>query len=200
MRRKITVTVIILIILAGLIWGGFYLWRGNKTNVIAREEKPSNKIKDYFEINDETVGVYFKIKNQFERMSITILQTINRDLLYGFSSKKDNKIACFLSQTKREKGGGVKLADAEKGILDEIRKKYPDIRVDFSSVVSVGENNKGAKFYMTYTDNDGKKWSQWEVFATTDKTATFAFCMAPEEIIDPYKDDFEIFLNSLRVK
>lgn len=164
-------------------------------------QKPqSESEKNYFEINDEAAGVSFKVSKKFERIPARDLQIKNTSFIYGFSAADDKNVNCFISQTKREKPGVVKVSDLRDGVLEQIKKTFSDARLDSQEIVDVGENNnKGAKLKIKYTDSNISKL-QWEVAGITQKFATFAFCELPEAVLDLYREDVELFLDSLRIK
>jgi len=196
-KKNIIILVsVISIVLLGT--GGFWL--------IKFKNKPAEKSqaiqeKNYFEINDELAGIAFKIGRKFDRMPANLLQTKNPNFVYGFSAKDDNSVTCFISQTKREKAGVVKVSDLRDGVLEQLKKSNPDAKLDSAQIVDVGENNnKGASLKMSYTETDQNPMIQWETVGITEKISTFAFCNCPKAVIDLYQEEFELFLSSLRIK
>ena len=144
-------------------------------------------------------GVFF-VFQKFERMSARDLQVKNASFVYGFSASDDKTVACYISQTKREKPGGVMVSELRDGVFEQVKKTYPDTRLDAAEVVDVGENNnQGAKLKMSYT-NANTPMLQWEVAGITDKVATFAFCELPAAVLDLYQEDINLFLDSIRLK
>ena len=177
--------------------GCFYFF---KSKPKLEEKAPIAVEKNYFEINDETVGVYFQVGKNFERMMAQELQAKNPTFLYGFSAKSDKSVYCVIAQTKRDKPGLMKAMDLRDGVLEQVKKSYPDAKLDSAEITDVGENdNKGVKLAIDYTDNKILMFQQ-EVVGITDKTATFAFCVAPKAVVDLYKDDFNLFLESVKIK
>lgn len=200
MGKKKTIIIFTTIAIVALLGGGSFLTYQKffqKEN-IAKTEVPVEK--NYFEINDETAGIYFRISKNFDRMTAQELQMKSPVFIYGFKAKNDKTAYCIISQTKRDRPGIMKVIDLRDGVLDQVKKSYPDAVLDNSEIVSVGENNKlGPKLQMSYTDNSVPK-IQWEIVGITEKTATFAFCVAPKAVLDLYQDDFNLFLNSVRIK
>jgi hypothetical protein len=195
-KKNIILIVVVSILLLGT--GGFWLVKiKNKPE----EKKPANQEKNYFEINDELAGIYFKVGKKFDRMPANQLQTKNPNFIYGFSAKDDNSVTCFISQTKRENAGVVKVADLRDGVLEQMKKSNPDAKLDDAQIVDVGENNnKGAKLKMSYTEADKIPMIQWETVGITEKLSTFAFCNCPKAVVDLYQEEFELFLSSLKIK
>ena len=181
--------------------GGFYFLK-SKSKLV--EEARNNQIqseKNYFEINDESAGVSFKISKKFERMPARELQVKNASFIYGFSASDDKTAACYISQTQRENSGVVKVADLRDGVFEQIKKIYADAKIDSAEVIDIGENNnKGAELKMSYTEADKVPMLQWETVGITNKTASFAFCSSPKAVIELYEDDFNLFLDSVRIK
>lgn len=199
-KNAIILIFIIAIILLGA--GAFYFLKfRNKPEETASSAVLAEEAgKNYFEINDESAGVYFKIGKKFDRMPASQLQKKNFSFIYGFYAKDDDSVACYISQTQREKPGAVKVSDLRDGVFEQVKKIYADAKLDSAEVAEVGENNnKGAKLKMSYTDADIPKL-QWEVAGITDKTATFAFCEFPQAVIDLYQEDVNLFLDSIRLK
>lgn len=167
--------------------------RGVSTTDTATPEK------NYYEINDELAGVSFKIGKKFDRMPAQQLQMKNPNFVYGFISQDDAKVNCFISQTKRENPGIVKVAELRDGVLEQLKKSNPDVRLDEAEIIEIGENNnKGAKLKMSYKEEENSIL-QWETAGITDKAATFAFCGCPKAVIELYEDDFNLFLDSVRI-
>jgi hypothetical protein len=192
----ISISVVVIILLLGA--GGVYFF---KSKPKPEEKAPVAVEKNYFEINDELAGVYFKIGKKFERMSAQKLQLKNLSFIYGFSAKDDASVGCFVSQTKREKEGQVTVGDLRDGVFSQLQKIDANAKIDAAEVVEVGENsNKGAKLKMSYTESDKTPMVQWEMVGITQETATFAFCALPKAVLDLYQEDVDLFLNSLRIK
>lgn len=195
-KNIIILIVVVFVLLVGA--GGFWF--------LKYKNKPAEKSqtiqeKNYFEINDELAGIAFKIGKKFDRMPANLLQTKNPNFVYGFSAKDDNSVTCFISQTKRENVGVVKVADLRDGVLEQLKKSNPDAKLDDAQIVDVGENNnKGAKLKMSYTEAEKTPMIQWETVGITEKLSTFAFCNAPKAVIELYQEEFELFLNSLKIK
>jgi hypothetical protein len=181
---------------------GYRLWnQSQEKKRSAAEAKKDNQSapKNFFEINDEAAGVFFKVGKSFRRMSSKELQAKNPNFLYGFASDIDKDAHCAVSQTKRSSGGGMRFADVEKGVLDQLKKHTPDVIVESREAVDVGDGKQGARLNMAFTHN-GTPMLQQEVVALTDKNATFALCVFPKAVLDFYREDVNLFLGSLRVK
>ena len=165
-------------------------------------EKPQgSQEKNYFEINDELAGIYFKVGKKFDRMSANQLQTKNPNFIYGFSAKSDSSAACFISQTKRQQQGQITVGQLRDGVFEQMKRANPDAKIDEAKIIDTGENNnKGIKMKMSYADVDKTPMIQWETVGITDKLSTFAFCNCPRAVIELYQEEFELFLNSLRIK
>ena len=145
----------------------------------------------------------FKISKKFERMPARDLQVKNTSFIYGFSAMDDKTVACYISQTQRENSGVVKVADLRDGVFEQIKKINADAKIDSAEVADVGENNnKGAKLKMSYSDANQNNIPviQWEIAGITNKSATFAFCVSPKAVVDLYKEDIDLFLDSVRIK
>ncbi|KKR21598.1 MAG: hypothetical protein UT50_C0006G0012 [Candidatus Moranbacteria bacterium GW2011_GWA2_39_41] len=194
MLIRIISVILAVTVLAG---SGFFAYQkfSKKESVVAVMPVEKN----YFEINDETSGVFFRVSKNFDRMTAQELQVKNPAFMYGFTTKSDKTAYCVISQTKRDKPGGVKATDLRDGVLAQVKKSFPDTSLESASVVEVGDQNNGIKIVMNYTDNK-MPTAQQEVVGITDKTATFAFCMSPKAVLDLYQDDFNLFLNSLKIK
>ena len=196
--RTIIITVILAIVL--LSSGGFWVYQKFQKSQESATKVEAQAEKNYFEINDEVAGVYFKVSKKFDRLSAQQLQIKNQSFIYGFSASDDKTVACYISQTKREKPGGVMVSELRDGVFEQVKKTYPDARLDAAEVVDVGENNnRGAKLKMSYT-NAAVPLFQWEVVGITEKTATFAFCELPAAVLDLYREDINLFLDSIRIK
>jgi len=197
-RKKIYIISSIIILV--LLLGGFFYWKEFKTDKVVVVN--NNSEKKFYEINDETIGVNFKISKRFERMSSNELQAMNAGFLYGFSIEDDNKVKCYISQTKRMQGGQVPLSALRDGVFEQIKKNKQEANLDEAEIIEIGENNKGAKLKMSFIDpgQNNIPTLQWEVSGITDKAATFAFCAAPKAVIELYQDDFNLFLDSVRIK
>lgn len=197
-KKKIIIIVSVVAVILLLSAGGFWFLKfKNKPE----EKKPASQEKNYFEINDELAGVSFRIGKKFDRMPANQLQMKNPNFIYGFFTKDDNSVTCFISQTKRESAGIVKVADLRDGVLEQLKKSNPDTKLDDAQIVDVGENNnKGAKLKMSYTEADKIPMIQWETVGITDKLSTFAFCNCPKAVVDLYQEEFELFLNSVKIK
>ena len=92
------------------------------------------------------------------------------------------------------------VSELRDGVFEQVKKTYPDARLDAAEVVDVGENNnRGAKLKMSYSNADVPTL-QWEVVGITEKTATFAFCELPAAVLDLYREDINLFLDSIRIK
>lgn len=197
-KRKYAIIAAVFFVLAAIIVGGFFYWKHN-VNKIKPEEKIQEKF--FYEINDETIGVNFKIGKNFGRMSSNELQAMNSGFLYGFSIKDDSKAKCYVSQTKRSQGGQVALSFLRDGVFEQIKKNKQDANLDDAQIIDIGDDNKGVKLKISYSDTNQNNIPtvQWEVVGITQKTATFAFCSSPKAVIDLYKDDFNLFLDSLRI-
>ncbi len=203
-RKKtiITATIIFCVLAAGA--SAFYFFKFKvETRLIASLRADKNQIqseKNYFEINDELAGVSFKIGKKFERMPARDLQVKNTSFIYGFSAMDDKTVACYISQTQRENSGVVKVADLRDGVFEQVKKSFPDAKIDSAEIIDVGENNnKGIKLKMNYTE-ENKFMIQWEAVGITDKVANFAFCVSPKAVVDLYKEDIDLFLGSLRIR
>lgn len=184
-----------MIILLGA--GAFYFFKLKNKSA---EKIQTQGEKNYYEINDESAGVSFKIGKKFDRIPAQQLQIKNPSFVYGFLAKDDAGVSCFISQTKRENSGAVKVVQLRDGVLEQLKKSNPDAEISEAKIVDVGENNnKGAGIKMSYTENNAPM-VQWEAVGITDKMATFALCNAPKAVIDLYKDDFDLFLDSVRIK
>jgi len=198
MTKKKIISIILIVLVILLLIGSFFAYQKffKKENV-AKIEAPVEK--NYFEINDETIGVAFHVSKNFERMAGQELQLKNPAFVYGFTAKSDKTAYCVLSQTKRDKPGAMKATDLRDGVLDAVKKSFPDVSLDAEEIVIVGDNNNGIKLSMNYTDNKIPTIQQ-EVVGITDKNATFVFCTTPKAVIDLYKDNFSLFLDSVRIK
>jgi len=197
-KKKFIIIVVVFSIIGALMGESFFIYRKffkkeDAIKIVAATEKR------YFEINDEAIGVQFYASKNFDRMSSQELQLKNPSFLYGFNARSDKNIYCTVSQTVREKPGIVKVSDLRDGVLSQIKKTYSDAKLESAEIVDVGENNnKGIKVGVGYTDN-GIAMIQQEVVGITNKTATFMFCVAPRSVINLYKDDFDLFLNSIKI-
>ncbi|MDO9231134.1 MAG: hypothetical protein Q7U36_01485 [bacterium] len=192
-RKKIILIIIAIILLFG---GSFFAYRKffQKKEAVPVE-------KNYFEINDEASGIYFRVGKKFERMPARDLQSKNPNFIYGFSAKDDASVNCFVSQTKREKEGQMTVGNLRDGVFLQLQKIDANAKIDSAEVIEIGENsNKGAKLEMSYTEGKKIPMLQWEVVGITAKTATFAFCTSPKAVLDLYKEDFNLFLDSVRIK
>ncbi len=195
-------TIIALVIFLGILLAGggvFYFLKSKNKPVEKAETQPE---KNYFEINDETIGVNFKISKHFKRMPSTELQAMNSGFLYGFSANDDSKVKCYISQTKRSQEGQVTLSFLRDGVFEQIKKNKPDANLDDAEIIEIGDNNnKGVKLKMSYSDANQNNIPviQWEITGITNKSATFAFCVSPKAVIDLYTEDFNLFLESLRI-
>lgn len=203
-RKK---TIIGLVIFLGILLAGggvfYFLKFRNKSAEIASSAILAEEArKNYFEINDETIGVNFKISKQFKRMSSTDLQAMNAGFLYGFSANDDSKVKCYISQTKRPQEGQVALSFLRDGVFEQIKKNKQDANLDDAQIIEIGDNNKGVKVKMSYSDANQNNMPviQWEIAGITNKSATFAFCVSPKAVIDLYKEDIDLFLDSVRIK
>lgn len=198
-NKKILTIIIASLFLAALIIGGFFAYKyyfSQKNQKTAEAPKEKN----YFEINDESAGVSFKISKKFERMPARDLQIKNANFIYGFSASDDKTVACYISQTRRDKPGVVKVSELRDGVFAQMKKTFPDARLDSAEIMDIGENNnKGARLKISYTDGNIPKF-QWEAAGITDKTASFAFCEFPRAVIDLYKEDVNLFLDSIKLK
>jgi len=196
-KKKIIVLISIIVII--LLGAGVFYWFKIKSN--PAEKLPVATEKNYYEINDELAGVSFKIGKKFDRMPAQQLQMKNPSFVYGFLSQDDVKVNCFISQTQRENAGVVKVAELRDGVLEQLKKTNPDVRLEEAKVIDIGENNnKGAKLKMSYTEAEKTPMIQWEVTGITEKKATFAFCVSPRAVLDLYQEDLELFLDSVRIK
>lgn len=197
---KIFIVGSLILLIAG---GGFLYWGKIKNdNEQKKQEEDKPQKKNYYEIKDETIGVNFRISKRFERMSSTDLRAMNSGFLYGFSTDEDSLVKCYVSQTKRPQSGPVALSVLRDGVFGEIKKNKKDAILDDAQIVEVGENNKGAKLKMSFVDsNQGDiPVIQWEIVGITNSAATFAFCNSPKAVIDMYQADFDLFLDSVRIK
>ena len=198
MDKKKIIILISVIVIALLSISAFYFFKSRSQSaekMLAPEEK------NYFLINDEFAGVSFKISKKFDRMLAQQLQIKNPSFVYGFLSRDDAKVNCFISQTQREAPGIVKVADLRDGVMEQLKKSNPDARMDEAIIIEIGENNnKGAKLKMSYTEAEKASMIQWEVAGITEKRATFAFCNAPQAVLDLYQEDLNLFLDSVRIK
>lgn len=203
-KRPILTTIVFLAVISIAVFG-YHYWSVKVAKVMEDQKKktaenqPAETEKDYFQVNDESLGVSFKISKNFDRVASADLQKKNPNFIYGFLAKDDKEISCIVSQTKREKPGTVKLSDLRDGVFEQIKKNYEEANLDQAEIVDVGENNKGAKLKMTYKHLD-KQYVQWELVGVTDQRATFSFCVAPKAVEDLYKDNFDLFVNSLRIR
>jgi len=180
-KEKIIMTMAVIFVVALLGAGGFYVLKiKNKPEEIASSAILAEEArKNYFEINDETIGVAFHVSKNFERMVAQELQVKNPAFIYGFSAKNDKSVYCVIAQTKRDKPGLMKAMDLRDGVLEQVKKSYPDAKLDSAEITDVGKNdNKGVKLAIDYTDNKIPMFQQ-EVVGITDKMATFAFCALP---------------------
>ncbi|MFA6159499.1 MAG: hypothetical protein WC678_00205 [Parcubacteria group bacterium] len=181
-----------------LVLGAFYFLKFQNKPV---EKEIKKQEKNYFEINDELIGVTFWVGKKFERISAQQLQLKNPSFVYGFSAKDDASVGCFVSQTKREREGQVTVGNLRDGVFSQLQKIDADAKIDSAEVIEIGENsNKGAKLEMSYTDGEKIPTLQWEVVGITAKIATFAFCTSPKAVLDLYKEDFNLFLDSVRIE
>jgi len=197
----ILTAVVFTVILLGA--GGFYFLKikNKPTEVASPATLAEEARKNYFEISDELAGVSFKIGKKFDRMPPQQLQMKNPNFIYGFLAKDDASANCFISQTKREQGGQVTVGQLRDGVLEQIKKTNPDANLDEAKIIDIGENNnKGVKLKMSYAEADKVPTIQWEAAGITEKTATFFFCACPKAVVDLYQEDFELFLNSVRIK
>lgn len=198
---KKNIFILISVIAIILMGAGAFYWFKIKSNPVKTPQRDVSVEKNYYEINDELAGVSFKIGKKFDRMPAQQLQIKNPSFIYGFLAKDDANINCFISQTQRENPGVVKVAELRDGVLEQLKKSNPDARLDEASIIEVGENNnKGAKLKMSYTEADKNLMIQWEVAGITEKKATFAFCSAPQAVLDLYQEDLDLFLDSVRIK
>lgn len=200
-KRKIIIiaSVFATILLLGA--GGFYILKIKNVETPRRDVSATTQEKNYFEINDELAGVYFKIGKNFERMPARELQLKNPSFIYGFSAKDDVGVGCFISQTKREKEGQVTVGDLRDGVFSQLQKIDANAKIDAAKVIEVGENsNKGARLEMSYVEGEKTPMVQWEVVGITARTATFAFCTSPKAVLDLYQEDLNLFLDSVRIK
>jgi len=163
------------------------------------QENNNNPSGDVYQINDDSLGLYFSMDKSMERISQQELTQKNPYFVYGFKPKDVESVACYVSQTKRAKPGYVSPEYLKDGTFNEIKKASPDIKLDSWDKVKLGEI-EGARLNMTYKEGD-KTLKQIEIVGTTDVSATFAFCAAPESLYnDLYKNKFDTFLNSLKIK
>lgn len=198
--REKKVVILILSILALVIsGGGVFFACQKKFHQTDLSQTEISTEKNYFEINDETAGVYFHISKKFDRMNARDLQLKNPAFFYGFASQNDESVYCVVSQTKRDKAGEMKVSDLRDGVLDQVKKTFSDANLEEAEIVEVGDNNKGVKLLINYTDNN-IPIIQKEVVGITDKMATFAFCVTPKSVVDLYKSDINLFLDSVRIK
>jgi hypothetical protein len=86
------------------------------------------------------------------------------------------------------------------GVFSQLQKIDANARIDSAEIVDIGENsNKGAKLKMSYIEGEKIPMIQWETVGITNDRATFAFCAAPKAVIDLYREDFDLFLESVRI-
>lgn len=165
------------------------------------KEKPTAVNRNnIYEINDESSGLYFNMDKSFERIEQKELQAKNPYFVYGFKPKDVSDVACYVSQTKRIGPGYVSPEYLKEGTFNEIKKNSPDAYLENWTIFDLGSGNKGVKLDIKYKEGD-KNMRQIEVVGATDKNATFAFCSAPESLYNElYKDKFNLFLNSLKIK
>ena len=195
-KKKIT---FLIIGLATIAIGGVLFYQEYFKKSSEKKTAQQTQEKNYYEIDDELAGVSFKIGKKFERLPSQKLHVENPSFIYGFMAVDDKNVNCYISQTKRENQGVVKVMDLRDGVFEQVKKVYTDVKLDEAEVVEVGENNnKGAKLKMSYI-NGNVHYIQWEVAGISQKMATFAFCEAPKAVLDLYRDDLELFLNSVRI-
>jgi len=186
--------------------GGFIL----ACSFLIFQENPRNKLeekvdvtkqqeKNYFEINDDVLGVKFHLSKNFYHLTAQAVSVKNPDFIYGFSAKDDMDVYCVISQDKMEQPGAVKLEYLRDGVYNQIRKKYPDAKLESYEVVNLGWSNNGVRLIVNYTDN-AITMVQWEVAGINGESATFAFCNSPKTKLNLYKEDFNLFLDSIEVK
>lgn len=201
MKRKKIIIIISTIFVSVFLSGGGFWWYQKFQESGESDAKAETPVeKSYFEINDEVAGVYFKVSKNFDRMSARDLQVKNGSFIYGFSASDDKTVTCYISQTKREQPGVVKVSELRDGVFEQVKKTFSDAKLHTQEVVEVGENNnKGAKLKMSYT-NANIPMLQWEVVGITSTVATFGFCELPAAVLDLYRSDIELFLDSLKVK
>ncbi len=203
-KYGIHIAISIFILLAVLAIGGFFVYKyyfsqkNEKTAEVSEE-------KNYFKISDEAAGVFFKVGKRFKRMSAERLRLQNPSFIYGFWAEDDNEVNCFVSQTERKEGGNIVLSKLRDGILEKLKETNPDVKLDEAEIIEIGkdENNKGAKLKMSYSgEKDGKKigYVQWETAGITEKSTVFAFCSAPQAVIELYRDDLDLFLDSVKIR
>lgn len=196
--KKIILIILSFLIIFALAIGAYFAYQKffSKEKVIKNEKTTE---KNYFEIEDETAGISFNVSKNFDRMTAQELQTKNAAFIYGFSAKNNKNIRCIVSQTAIEKKGVIKVADLRDGVLEQVRKSFTDVSLESAKIAIVGaNNNKGAKLKINYTEKS-IAMTQWEVVGINEKKATFLFCVAPKDVVSSYQEDFDLFLDSLKI-
>lgn len=167
-------------------------------NPVSKNTQSPKINENLYIINDDSLGISFQINKLFNRIDQQTLSQTNPYFVYGFKPKDVTDVSCFISQTKRTGSGSVSVDYLKNGTLAEIKKNYPNLVVDNSKKIKLGDV-EGAYLDITYKDQD-KEFKQIEIIGTTDIYTTFAFCSTPKSLYDFYKPKIDEFINSFQIK
>lgn len=166
------------------------------TNTLPSPDNKHNLNENYY-IYDSFYNVEFSIDKQFTRLNSLELAN-DPGFIYGF---RNGDAGCYISKSKlpnTEKE--YSPSELKNVVVDNLKNIMPEVNLIDSNIYNFEKLNKeGVKLVIDYTVNEETKYRQYEVVGTDKNYVYFFFCKSPQNEVNLHKENFESFLDSVKI-
>ncbi len=160
--------------------------------------RPEN---NYNSVADSSIGLTFNISKKFEVIPRSELTALNPGFLYGYRPPGDSRASCIISQSSLARGGTTSTSDLRDGLLKEVKKLHPDVKLTNENsalnLVKFGEA-KGVLLEMEYGKKE-QKINRVEIIALGKKIQVIAYCESLGQDNARYYQNFTTLFSSLKL-
>lgn len=183
---------IILLVSAGLAIGYFIF-----------QKQPAETTNESFNtVSDTSTGLTFNMSKSFAPIAKDQLAAMNPGFNYGFKPDSDANALCIISQSQLKGSGSISGADLKDGLLKEVRKLHPDIKLNnqdsVTKLIKFGDAT-GILVDINYKQG-AYTIRRVEVIAVGKKTQAIAYCQSLAQDNSKYYSDFTTFFSSLKLE
>lgn len=151
----------------------------------------------FFTVQDETLGLSFRIPKSFQRLPSQEVTFRNPNFLYVFVAPDVKDVECYVSRTKNLKEGIVFSKDLLAGLVRYLEERYEDTVVEETKELLV-EKIPMAQVSIRY--RQGSQAMNLKLRAGSTKSdTTFIGCRSPQSLFSFYQQQFDTILSSLNM-
>lgn len=165
------------------------------------QNKPPTVADNFNHISDSSIGLSFNMSKTFEPISRDELAAMNPGFTYGFKPADDVHASCIISNIKLTASGAVTPEQLRDGLMKEIKKVHPDVKLinpeTALNAVKFGDA-KGILLQMTYQEGESII-RRVETITLGKTTQVIAYCQSLSKDSARYYNDFTTFFSSLKL-